>query len=85
MEYEQFITEEKTDQCICVESFRVAVVIVTIIEIFVSVYKICRSKRKIDELQTENQSLKRKLMRNIDDAFVNIMKNGYQADNMHED
>jgi hypothetical protein len=85
MEYEEFITTEKSDQCICVESFRIAILIVTVIEVFVSFYKICKSNRKIDELQIENQSLRRKVMRNIDEAFVNIMKNGNQFDDTHED
>lgn len=86
MEYEEFITTESNNtECTCIDSFRIALFIVTIIELLVNFYKICKSKRKIDELQIENQSLRRKLMRNIDEAFVNIMKNGNQFDDTHED
>jgi hypothetical protein len=58
---------------------------VALIELFVTCYGICKTNRRVYQLERENESLKKRVIRNIDNEFTNIMKNGNDYENDHED
>lgn len=84
MEYEQFIIEEK-NQCDNSDHIRIALFIVSLIEISIACFRICKTSKRNDELEAENRSLKRMIFSNIDNAFVKIMKNGNRFEHDHEE
>ena len=84
MEYEQFIIEEK-NQCDNSDHIRIALFVVTLIELTINCFRVWRTSKKNEELETENRSLKRMIFNNIDNAFVRIMKNGNRFEHDHEE
>ena len=84
MEYEKYIITQ-TDECKQSDAIRIALLIVTIIELGFACFRTCKAKNKIHQLEAENESLKKTIMRTIDNAFINIIKNGNDTPEEHED
>ena len=77
--------EKHSSECQEQYNIRIAVFVATMITLVFDCFKLFRTKRRIQDLETENRSLKTRILRNIDDAFVSIIKNGNRTEEDHED
>jgi hypothetical protein len=82
MDYEQFF---QTQECNCYNSVRTVVVILSLLTLVIDCVTVCKRNRKIEQITTENETLKTIILKSVDKAFIHMMKNGNDSEDDHED
>jgi hypothetical protein len=81
MDYEQFFTKTEAKECDCSNHIRVTLAVITLLCLIVDCVSSCKTKRRMNAIEAENQTLKSIIFKSVDRALVNLIK----PDEVHED
>ncbi len=75
MDFEQFCPKVVETKCEdCGSLVRGVLVIMTVLSLLLDCVSTCRAKRKMNTLQTENETLKSIILKSVDRALVKAIK-----------
>lgn len=85
MNFEELLSKRETEECDCSNHIRGAIFLMSILYLVFDCVHSCRRNHQIAELTVENNNLKTIVLKSLDKAFTNLMKNGNNSENEHED
>ena len=86
MDYDQFMPKQPMDEkCDCSNHIRGTIFVLSVLTLVVDCIASCRRKRKMEEIENENKTLKSIILSSVDKAFVKMMKNGNDSEDEHDE
>lgn len=85
MDFDFEILELNDDSCNCTYCVQVSFIAFALLMIFYNIVNNCKTTQDVLDLQSENDTLKRLVLKSIDKIFVRMLKNGYDFDNNNSD
>lgn len=85
MNFEEILSERKTEECDCTNPIRGALLVISLMYLVMDCFYTRRTTRRINELKAENETLKTVILRSVDQVFMKMMKNGNDFQHEHEE
>lgn len=82
MEYEQFFSYQVNDKCGYENTVIMILGSIILLSLLCDCISECKSRRK---LTNENETLKTIIVKSVDRTLMNMMKNGIDEENCHQD